>query len=183
MPSELLYSLSAVGETGVLLMYHCRRATGRHPWRLQLRLSLSPGEAEAGGLGRMAGPEGMAARGFISGLQSQVRLTYYGEDLRPRDGVEVGTLVADLAAEDAPAVQSDRVEPDLAGAAAQFLTRDTQPGSDSGSPHVHTDALHSEHLHLVLQGGHEPEELLPVLVPLDGVQSGLLQVVVTTQQG
>ena len=61
-PSELLCSLSAVGETGVLLMYHCRRATGRHPWRLQLRLSLSPGEAEAGGLGRMAGPEGMAAR-------------------------------------------------------------------------------------------------------------------------
>jgi len=67
-PSELLCSLSAVGETGVLLMYHCRRATGRHPWRLQLRLSLSPGEAEAGGLGRMAGPEGMATTERISAL-------------------------------------------------------------------------------------------------------------------
>ena len=47
--SELLLSLSMVGETGLLLMYHWRRGAGREPLRLQFSLSLSPGEADTGG--------------------------------------------------------------------------------------------------------------------------------------
>ena len=49
--SELLLSLSTVAETGLLLMYHWRRGAGRDPLRLQLSLSLSPGEADTGGRG------------------------------------------------------------------------------------------------------------------------------------
>ena len=44
-------------------------------------------------------------------------------------------------------------------------------------------APHTEHLYLVVHAGHEPEELLAVLVPLDGVELGALQVVVTAQAG
>ena len=44
-------------------------------------------------------------------------------------------------------------------------------------------APHIEHLYLVVHAGHEPEELLAVLVPLDGVEPGSLQVVVTAQAG
>ena len=49
--------------------------------------------------------------------------------------------------------------------------------------HLHVDAPHTEHLYLVVHAGHEPEELLAVLVPLDGVELGALEVVVTAQTG
>ena len=49
--------------------------------------------------------------------------------------------------------------------------------------YVDIDSLHWEDLHLVLHGGHEPEELLAIFVPVDWVQPGLLQVKVTTQPG
>ena len=44
-------------------------------------------------------------------------------------------------------------------------------------------APHTEHLYLVVHAGHEPEELLAVFVPFDGVQPGLLQIIMTSQAG
>ena len=49
--------------------------------------------------------------------------------------------------------------------------------------HLNADAPHTEHLYLVVHAGHEPEELLAVLVPLDRVELGALEVVVTAQTG
>ena len=57
--SELFFTVRRAGDAGVLLMYHCSLGTGRDPFRLQLSLRKSPGEADTGGLGRMRGPEGM----------------------------------------------------------------------------------------------------------------------------
>ena len=114
-------------------------------------------------------------------------LTYNGQNGCPRHRVEVRELVAHLTPVDPPAVQHYRVQLHVAGVAAQFLTRQfTQsrltPRSRPRS-YVYIDSLHWEDLHLVLHGGHEPEELLAVFVPVHGVQARLLQVKVTAQPG
>ena len=49
--------------------------------------------------------------------------------------------------------------------------------------YIHIDSSHSEHLNLVVHAGHEPEELLAILVPLDAVQLAHLQVIVADQGG
>ena len=61
--SELFLTVRRAEEAGDLLMYHWRRGAGRDPLRLQFSLRKSPGEADTGGLGRMAGPEGMTGAG------------------------------------------------------------------------------------------------------------------------
>ena len=62
--SELFLTVRRAEEAGDLLMYHWRRGTGKEPLRLQFILRKSPGEADTGGLGRMAGPEGMTEAGY-----------------------------------------------------------------------------------------------------------------------
>ena len=61
--SELFLTVMMAEEAGDLLMYHCRRGIGKEPLMLQFSLRKSPGEAVKGGLGRMAGPEGMTETG------------------------------------------------------------------------------------------------------------------------
>ena len=49
--------------------------------------------------------------------------------------------------------------------------------------HIHIDTPDTKDFYLVVHAGHVSEELLAVLVPLDGVEPGSLQVVVTAQAG
>ena len=97
-------------------------------------------------------------------------LTYNRQNGGPCDGVKVRGLVAHFTPVHSPAVQHYRVDLHLAGVAAQFLTRQVHHNFYSDfktrKSYVDIDSLHWEDLHLVLHGGHEPEELLAILVPV-----------------